>query len=140
MARILLHILLVIIVAAHDTTYVQYPDYLPDRKQEAMFKAGKSPLYFNTETTDQMLVRRQSESYSEFVNGKFVATVHTMLRPLVSEELTIAPWLDNLVRYSMRENLKPICFWWGWYDLIFASKVQTFYDCVTWMDMDFLAF
>ena len=132
--------LLLILGAAHDTSFVQYPDYLPDRKQEAMLKSGKNPLYFKTETTDEMLVRRETESYKEFLNGRFVATVHTMLRPLVKEEVTFAPWLDNLVIYTIRENLKPVCYWWGWYYLIFTSKVQIFYDCVTWMDMDFLAY
>ena len=98
--------------------------------------------------------RENSKSYKEFLNGKFVATIHTLFRPLVRETGTAiiepskdpfgdwiaAPWDSNLFRWEIRENLRPYCYWLGMSEVLYIGTVQTYYDCATWLDMDFLAF
>ena len=125
-------------------------DFIPHNEKQAKF-----PTKMREMTKEEMLHHRQhSESYKEFLNGKFVATIHTMLRPLVRETGTAivepsqdpfgdwiaAPWDQNLLRWELRENVRPYCYWWGFLEVLYIGTVQAYYDCATWLDMDFLAF
>ena len=94
-----------------------------------------------------MQKHRETDSYKKFKDGWFVSTVNTMLSPFVrnahitpAEDINVPPWADNLLRHQIREFVKPFCYFGGVYELLFDAKVQIFYDCVTWMDMDFLAY
>ena len=54
---------------------------MPQNDKEAQF-----PSKMRNMTKEEMLAHREnSKSYKEFLNGKFVATVHTIFRPLVRE-------------------------------------------------------
>merc|ERR1711959_354807 len=56
------------------------------------------------------------------------------------DNIAFAPWGDNLIRWLIRFNLRPLCWFVGDYEVMFAIRVQFFYDCQTWMNVDLLAF
>ena len=90
--------------------------------------------------------RRNTASYKAFKKTPFVRTIHTIFAPLVQEAheeepaFNIPPYFDNLLRLQLREFIKPFCYWVGIYEVLYEGTVQMFYDCNTWMDLDFLAF
>ena len=45
-----------------------------------------------------------------------------------------------MLRWEVRQNIKNWCWWWGFYDLLFSVEVQSFYDCMTWMNIDWLSY
>ena len=147
---LILSLSLIVNQAKKESTFNNKHDFIPADDHEARY-----PTKFRKMGKDEMLEYRQnSESYKQFLNGKFVATVHTMLRPLVKQTGTAiiepsqdpfgdwiaAPWEQNLARHEIRETLRPWCYWWGVYEVLYIGTVQAYYDCATWLDMDFLAF
>ncbi len=56
------------------------------------------------------------------------------------DNFAFAPWGDNLIRWLIRFNLRPLCWFIGDYEVMFAIQVQMFYNCQTWMNVDLLAF
>ena len=52
----------------------------------------------------------------------------------------IPPWTDNLLRLALRDWVRPYCYWYGYYEVLYVGTVQEFYNCQTWMDLDFLAY
>ena len=98
-------------------------------------------------SNEEMQKHSETESYKKFKEGWFAWGVTKMVSPFVSnghavapEEIAVPPWADNLLRHQLREFIKPFCYFGGVYELLFDNKVQIFYDCVTWMDLDILAY
>ena len=61
------------------STFNNKHDFIPRDSHESQY-----PTKFRSMTKQNMLDHRErSQSYKQFLNGKFVATVHTLLRPLV---------------------------------------------------------
>ena len=44
------------------------------------------------------------------------------------------------MRLEMRKNLGNYCFLFGIYEVIFDMKVQLYYNCQTWMNVEFFAY
>ena len=93
----------------------------------------------------EMLEHRKTQQYQDFLNGPLVQTVHMLMYPFMQEmapapkqivenedEWAIAPWSDNLIRWNIRFNLRPICWFLGNYEVMWMTTVQTYYDCMTW--------
>ena len=76
-----------------------------------------------TMSREQMLANRETQHYHDFMHSRLVSTVHALMTPFVSDShenaLVGAPWFDNLLRWEVRKNLTPICWWIGVYDLLF---------------------
>ena len=35
----------------------------------------------------------------------------------------IPPWTDNLIRMQLREWVKPYCYWYGYYEVLYVGTV-----------------
>mmetsp|Transcript_13882 Transcript_13882/g.23651 ORF Transcript_13882/g.23651 Transcript_13882/m.23651 type:complete len:90 (-) Transcript_13882:75-344(-) len=68
-----------------------------------------------------------------------------MLREMNDRKLRVreedpAPWLDNLGRHLWRQIIRPICYFFGGFEVFFSSSVQGYYDCATWLDVGQFAY
>ena len=59
---------------------------------------------------------------------------------LFANEWNFPPWFQNLVRHEARKNTRMVCYFVGSYELMFLSTVQFYYNCMTWLDLDFLSY
>ena len=95
-------------------------------------------------TENEMRDNRLTKHYEDFVNGAFVNVVELVTYPLVQQtdddQFRFPPWDQNLIRLELRLSIMNLCWFWGFYDLLFSVEVQAFYDCMTWLNTDWLAF
>ena len=72
---------------------------------------------------------QKTEHYKKFSENPIVKTVHNIASkmPRVRQEeessWTGPDWIGNLLRWQMRFQIAPICFWYGYMDLINLSEV-----------------
>ena len=139
---------LVVAVSASPYNKVQlHADFIPSETFE------KRPVHLPELSYEEMMAHRQSKQYADFLKSPLVQGVHTLLYPFmknmapepqlaVQEEdgWAIAPWSDNLIRWAVRFNLRPICWFVGSYETMWTTTVQLYYDCMTWQNVDLLAF
>ena len=57
-----------------------------------------------------------------------------------TEELGIAPWGQNLLRHTIRQRFRYACWFFGLYQLMFTTSVQLYYNCASYLDLDWLAY
>ena len=126
-----------------------YEDYIPTDQAVKLLdpKHAQEELALRHMTKTEMESHRETESYKKFKNGWFPKFANALVSPFVRnahvappEDINVPPWADNLLRHQIRGFVRPFCYFGGVYELLFDAKVQIFYDCQTWMDMDFLAF
>ena len=55
-------------------------------------------------------------------------------------DMGIAPWGQNLLRHTIRQRFRLVCWFFGLYQLMFSSTVQLYYNCSCYLDLDWLAY
>ena len=65
---------------------------------------------------------------------------HPMVEQIFGDGIPIKPWLQNLLRFTMRFRTGLIVWFFGLEMLLWTGKVQSFYDYTQWQDLSHYAY
>ena len=129
------------VVASHEV--IIYEDFVPYQKNS--FNDHSHTVFDMEIAHNDKMAHRETQEYKDFIEGPMVTAFHAIALPIVeqAEETTdmgIAPWGQNLLRHTIRQRFRFACWFVGLYQLMFTNSVQLYYNCSSYLDLDWLAY